>query len=238
MVDPVGHQRIVIVEDERAIADAIASRLRGEGFVVEWAPDGLAGIEMCERVLPDLVILDLMLPGIDGLEVCRRIQTRHRTPVLMLTARDDEADMLVGLAVGADDYLTKPFSPRELVARVRAILRRSESAPSDSAPRAIVVRDVTIDLVTRSVRRAGIGVHLTPIEFDLLVCLGSRGGAVLSREMLLAEVWGYEGDYGARTIDSHVRSVRRKLGDDIIRTVHAVGYAAGVIDPDADSDAT
>lgn len=219
----------MVIEDEEAIADAVMQRLRGEGFEVAWADDGLAGVELCERVQPDLVILDLMLPGLDGLEVCKRIQADRRTPVLMLTARDDEADLLVGLAVGADDYLTKPFSPRELVARVRAVLRRAEASPTTATPDAapIVVLDVEIDPSTRRVRRNTEAVHLTPIEFDLLVCLASRHGAVLSREVLLAEVWGYDGDYGARTVDSHVRSVRRKLGDDIIRTVHAVGYAIG-----------
>jgi DNA-binding response OmpR family regulator len=220
-------QRIVVIEDEEAIADAVMQRLRGEGFDVEWAADGIVGVELCERVRPDLVVLDLMLPGLDGLEVCRRIQAERRTPVLMLTARDDESDLLVGLAVGADDYLTKPFSPRELVARVRAVLRRAEPqpAPTDEAP--LVVLDIEIDRATRRVARASEPVHLTPIEFDLLVCLALRRGAVLSREVLLAEVWGYDGDYGARTVDSHVRSVRRKLGDEVIRTVHAVGYAIG-----------
>jgi len=217
----------VVIEDETAIADAVVQRLRGEGFEVEWAEDGLAGVDLCERFQPHLVILDLMLPGIDGLEVCRRIQVERRTPVVMLTARDDEADLLVGLSVGADDYLTKPFSPRELVARVRAVLRRVEAppAPADSPP--LIVLDVQIDLLTRQVTRGAEAVHLTPIEFDLLVCLANKRGAVLARETLLAEVWGYDGDYGARTVDSHVRSVRRKLGDEVIRTVHAVGYAIG-----------
>lgn len=220
-------QRIVVIEDEEAIAQAVMHRLVADGFDVEWAPDGPAGVDLCAKAQPDLVVLDLMLPGLDGIEVCKRIQAERRTPVVMLTARDDEADLLVGLAVGADDYLTKPFSPRELVARVRAVLRRAEpqTASPDGAP--LVVGDVSIDRATRRVARSGEQVHLTPLEFDLLVCLATRRGAVLSREVLLADVWGYDGDYGARTVDSHVRSVRRKLGDDIIRTVHAVGYAIG-----------
>jgi DNA-binding response OmpR family regulator len=220
-------RRIVVIEDEEAIADAVVQRLRGEGFEVEWAADGLAGVDLCQQVNPDLVVLDLMLPGLDGLEVCRRIQADRRTPVLMLTARDDEADLLVGLAVGADDYLTKPFSPRELVARVRAVLRRAEPRAESADAGVLLVQDIELDPRSRRVTRGGEAVHLTPIEFDLVVCLASRDGAVLSRETLLAEVWGYEGDYGARTVDSHVRSVRRKLGDEVIRTVHAVGYAIG-----------
>ena len=217
----------MVIEDETAIADAVVQRLRGEGFEVEWAEDGLAGVDLCDRFQPHLVILDLMLPGIDGLEVCRRIQAERRTPVVMLTARDDEADLLVGLSIGADDYLTKPFSPRELVARVRAVLRRVEAPPAPAGSPPLIVLDVQIDLLTRQVTRGAEAVHLTPIEFDLLVCLANKRGAVLARETLLAEVWGYDGDYGARTVDSHVRSVRRKLGDEVIRTVHAVGYAIG-----------
>lgn len=218
---------IVVVEDEAAIASAVADRLRSEGFTVDVAHDGLAGVELCERLQPDLVVLDLMLPGIDGLEVCRRIQRDRHTPVLMLTARDTETDLVVGLAVGADDYLTKPFSPRELVARVQAILRRVELATtSDPALPTLRVGDIEIEPGSRVVRRDGAVVHLTPTEFDLLVCLCDAGGNVLSRPELLVAVWGYRDGSGARTVDSHVRALRRKLGENIIRTVHAVGYAA------------
>ena len=218
---------IVIVEDEASIAKAVAARLRSEGFVVEIAADGPGGVEMCERVHPDLVVLDLMLPGLDGLEVCRRIQHDRPVPVLMLTARDSETDMVVGLAVGADDYLTKPFSPRELVARVHALLRRVERAGAAAKPdETLYVAGVALDLATRRVRRGDDTVHLTPTEFDLLAHLASHPGQVFTRGQLLVQVWGYHDDSGARTVDSHVRAVRRKLGPDVIRTVHGVGYAA------------
>lgn len=221
---PVQTPTIVVIEDEDRIANAVAIRLRSVGFDVEVAGDGPSGIDLCAKVRPDLVVLDLMLPGIDGIEVCRRIQAERRVPVLMLTARDSETDLLVGLGVGADDYMTKPFSPRELVARIRAILRRVEAS---AAPESDVlrVRDVELDMVTRRVRRQGELVHLTPTEFDLLAKLAQRPGAVFTREQLLAEVWGYRDGCGARTVDSHVRAIRRKLGPSIIRTVHAVGYA-------------
>jgi DNA-binding response OmpR family regulator len=214
--------RIVVIEDEDVIASSVVARLRSEGHEVERAGDGLAGVALCEGSPPDLVVLDLMLPGLDGLEVCRRIQRDRRTPVLMLTARDSETDLLVGLAVGADDYLTKPFSPRELVARVQAILRRVAGESPGTTRR---VGDLEIDVDRRRVSRGGDPVHLTATEFDLLACLAAHPGAVFTREKLLHEVWGYRDGSGPRTVDSHVRAIRRKLGDDVIRTVHAVGYA-------------
>jgi DNA-binding response OmpR family regulator len=215
---------VAVVEDEHTIAASIAARLRKEGFEVETADDGSSGIDLCDRLRPDLVILDLMLPGLDGLEVCRRIQQRRAVPVLMLTARDSETDMLVGLGVGADDYMTKPFSMRELVARVHALLRRVERLP---APRgeAIKAGDVEIDPARRQVMRGGTQIHLTPTEFDLLYVLASRPDLVHTREQLLADIWGYKDGYGARTIDSHIGALRKKLGQDSIRTVHGVGYA-------------
>jgi DNA-binding response OmpR family regulator len=221
-------QTIVVIEDELSIAKAVAARLRSEGFTVEIATDGPEGVELCERVRPDLVVLDLMLPGLDGLEVCRRIQHERPVPVLMLTARDSETDMVVGLAVGADDYLTKPFSPRELVARVHALLRRVERAAVAATQRdaTLSVGGVELDLTTRRVRSGDDTVHLTPTEFDLLAHLASHPGQVFTREQLLVQVWGYHDGSGARTVDSHVRAVRRKLGPDVIRTVHGVGYAA------------
>lgn len=217
---------ILIIEDEIDIADLVAARLRSEGHEVHVAVDGPSGVDRCMALGPDLVVLDLMLPGLDGLEVCRRIQRGGRVPVIMLTAKDDETDMLVGLGVGADDYLTKPFSPRELVARVAAVLRRvGEDRPR---PDRMFLGDVTIDVAQRRVTRSGEIVHLTPTEFDLLRALAVADGAVLSRTQLLTEVWGYRDGSGARTVDSHVRAVRRKLGEELIRTVHTVGYALDV----------
>ena len=221
-----GGPLICVIEDEHAIADAVAARLRAEGFAVEVAHDGPAGIALCERLLPDLVILDLLLPGIDGLEVCRRIQRSRPVPVLMLTALDAETDMLVGLGVGADDYMTKPFSPRELVARVRALLRRVERRPPTGE--ALRVGALTVDPAERRVRVGRDEVDLTATEFDLLSVLAARPGKVHTRDQLLAEVWGWRDGSGARTVDSHVRGLRRKLGPGWVRTVHGVGYALEV----------
>ena len=223
-------RRILVVEDERTIAESIAVRLRAEGFAVDLAYDGPSAVAKARLTEPDLVVLDVMLPGFDGLEVCRRIQAERAVSVLMLTARGDETDLLVGLAVGADDYLTKPFSMRELAARVHALLRRVDRgsrAPSSdgrSEP-PIVVGDLEINRAERRVSRAGVEAHLTPTEFDLLVHLARRPRAVLPRERLLADVWGWADATGTRTVDSHVKALRRKLGADLIRTVHGVGYA-------------
>jgi DNA-binding response OmpR family regulator len=220
--------RVLVVEDERTIADAVAARLRAEGFAVEVAYDGPAAVEAARSYRPDLVVLDVMLPGFDGLEVCRRVQAERPVPVLMLTARDDETDLLVGLGVGADDYVTKPFSMRQLVARVRALLRRVERAAELARePRDGVVRlgELEIDRAQRRVRLTGAEVHLTPTEFDLLAALAARPRTVLSREELLADVWDWADASGTRTVDSHVKALRRKLGANLVRTVHGVGYA-------------
>ena len=215
----------MIVEDDQAIAQSLEARLRSEGFEVARAADGPAGVDAAERLEPDLVVLDLMLPGFDGVEVCRRIQAGTHVPVLMLTARDTETDVIVGLGVGADDYVTKPFSAREVVARIQAILRRAER--TDERRDVLEVEDLQIDGGRREVRRAGDQVHLTPLEFDLLQRLAAEPGIVFTRERLLAEVWGYDDDLGARTVDAHVGALRRKLGADVVRTVHGVGYALG-----------
>jgi DNA-binding response OmpR family regulator len=219
---PAPARTIAIIEDEEPIAAAVAARLRSEGFAVETALDGPGGVALCDRVRPDLVILDLMLPGLDGIEVCKQIQRDRPVPVLMLTARDSETDLVVGLAVGADDYMTKPFSMREVVARVKALLRRAEKPPLVDTVR---IADVELDPARRRVRRSGEAVHLTPTEFDLIHYLAARPGRVATREELLEQVWGYDIPSGARTVDSHIRSLRRKLGADVIRTVHGVGYA-------------
>jgi DNA-binding response OmpR family regulator len=190
---------ICVIEDEAVIAAAVAARLRAEG-------------------------LDVMLPGMDGLEVCRRVQRDRPVPVLMLTARGEETDVLVGLGVGADDYMTKPFSPRELVARVRALMRRVERRPAPVGD-ALRVGALELDPATRRVLVGGEPVHLTPTEFDLLALLAARPGVVYTREQLLADVWGWRDGSGQRTVDSHVRGLRAKLGAGLVRTVHGVGYA-------------
>jgi DNA-binding response OmpR family regulator len=217
---------IAIVEDEPLIAESLASRLRAEGFTVEVAVDGPGGVELCRRTRPDLVLLDLMLPGFDGIEACRRIQAERPVPVLMLTARDSETDVLVGLGIGADDYMTKPFSPREVVARVHALLRRVERARTpeeESAPQR--VGGLQIDPATRRVELDGRRIELTPTEFDLLLHLARRPGVVFTRDQLLGDVWNYADASGARTVDSHVAGLRRKLGAGVIRTARGSGYA-------------
>jgi DNA-binding response OmpR family regulator len=220
-------QRVLVVEDERTINQAVADRLSAEGFDVRQAYDGPAAVATAHEWEPHVVVLDVMLPGFDGHEVCRRVQRDRPVPVLMLTARDDETDLLVGLGVGADDYLTKPFSMRELVARIRALLRRVERAATlaTRGPARIRLGPLDIDPARRRVSIDGVDVHLTPTEFDLLVCLADAPGTVHTREQLLAEVWDWPDAAGTRTVDSHVKSLRSKLGAGLVRTVHGVGYA-------------
>jgi DNA-binding response OmpR family regulator len=225
-----GAARVLVVEDERVINQSVADRLLAEGFDVRQEYDGPTAVATAATWEPDAIVLDVMLPGFDGHEVCRRVQAERPVPVLMLTARDDETDVLVGLGVGADDYLTKPFSMRELVARVRALLRRVERAAAlaTAGPAELSVGRLHIDRARRQVRLDGTLVHLTPTEFDLLACLAADPGTVLTRERLLADVWDWPDAAGTRTVDSHVRSLRGKLGAEVVRTVHGVGYALEV----------
>jgi DNA-binding response OmpR family regulator len=201
--------------------------LVAEGFRVVQAFDGPQAVSAHAEHRPDLVLLDVMLPGFDGLEVCRRIQAERPVPVLMLTARVEETDLLVGLGVGADDYVTRPFRMREVVARVRALLRRVERARhlAGERPPVLQVAGLEIDRGARRVAVAGQEVHLTPLEFDLLVTLAADPGTVRSREELMGEVWGWADARGTRTLDSHVKSLRAKIGAERVRTVHGVGYA-------------
>jgi len=223
--------RVLVVEDEPIINQAVTDRLAAEGFEVRQAYDGPTAVDAAAAWSPDLLVLDVMLPVFDGHEVCRRVQAQRPVPVLMLTARDDETDVLVGLGVGADDYLTKPFSMRELVARVRVLLRRVERAAElATRPSATIsVGTLQIEPAPRRVSNNGVDVHLTPTEFDLLVCLAQQPGKVLTRERLLAEVWDWPDAAGTRTVDSHVKSLRGKLGAGLVRTVHGVGYALDVL---------
>ncbi|HZG97696.1 MAG TPA: response regulator transcription factor [Nocardioidaceae bacterium] len=217
--------RILVVEDEPVINQAVTDRLRGSGYDVVQAWDGPGAVTQFAESAPDLVLLDVMLPGFDGHEVCRRIQGGRPVPVLMLTARDDEADVLVGLGVGADDYLTKPFRMRELVARIAALLRRVDRAAELAVRSAIELGDLRVDVAARRVWVSGVEVHLTPTEFDLLLYLAGNPGVVLTRDSLYAQVWGWPGASGTRTVDSHVKALRAKLGSHRVRTVHGVGYA-------------
>jgi len=221
---------ILVVEDEEAIAEAVRVRLASEGFEVRVAGDGPEALRLAGEERPDLVVLDLMLPGMDGLEVCRELQRESWVPVLMLTARADEADKVAGLAVGADDYMTKPFSLRELTARVRAILRRMERMRQVQDGEPLQRFDLLIDTARRRVTKNDEEVVLTPLEFEILASLARQPGVVMGRDDLMDRVWGYRDYAGGRVVDSHVARIRRKLGDDAaepsyIRTVHGVGYA-------------
>ena len=228
-------QRVLVVEDDRVINDQLTERLRAEGYLVTQAFDGPSAVALAGETAPAVVLLDVMLPGFDGYEVCRRIQADRPVPVLMLTARDDEADILVGLGVGADDYLTKPFRMREVVARIAALLRRVDraaelAATSGGSPTELGA--LGVDPGRRRTSLGGVDVHLTPTEFDLLMCLAREPGQVLTRERLLADVWGWGeatlSGVATRTVDSHVKALRHKLGAGWIRTVHGVGYALEV----------
>ena len=201
--------RILVIEDDQRIAELLRIFLSREGHEVTTALDGREGLRLFGLEQPDLVILDLMLPGTHGRDVCRAIRTRHTTPIIMLTALDDERDVIEGLDLGADDYVTKPFKPRELLARVRAALRRSGGPPS--LVRELAVGNLRIRLDERTVLAGGQLISLRPREFDLLVALASRPGAVFTRERLLAQVWGWDDEPETRTVDVHVNRLRHKL---------------------------
>ncbi len=221
--------KLLLVEDEKSIAEGLAITLEAEGFQVAWVKDGLDAIPAWERVRPDLVVLDLMLPGMSGTEICRGIRARSDVPIIMLTARDAEVDRVVGLELGADDYVTKPFSTRELVARIKAILRRAPMVDSvrDEAP--VESNGVRVDRVRHEVRVDGAAVELPPKEFDLLAYLVESAGRVLTRGQLIDEIWGsdYVGD--TKTLDVHIRRLRTRVETDPkepvrIQTVRGVGY--------------
>jgi len=220
-------ERILVVEDEANIASFVSAYLEKAGFVVDRAVNGAEAKEKAVSTDPALILLDLNLPDMDGLEVCRAVRATSTVPILMLTARDDDVDKIVGLEVGADDYLTKPFNPRELVARIKSILRRSSQTARSSRPQEAAMEhgNLRIDAGRREVTVSGRQVQLAPKEFDLLWELLDHRGLVLTRDQLLERVWGYTFAGDTRTVDVHVRQLRRKLGDDCpVATVWGVGY--------------
>ena len=224
--------RALVVEDEEPFARLVRTYLEREGFEVDVAPDGETGVELARQRAPDVVVLDLMLPGIDGVETCRRLRTFSDAYVVMLTARADEADKIVGLSTGADDYVTKPFSPAELVARIRAMLRRPRSTGGSDSEPPRRFGDLVIDPVAREVSRDGRPVELTRLEFDVLDALSERPRLAYSRRQLLERVWGPAWFGDEHVVDVHVANLRRKLGDDprrprYVRTVRGVGYRMG-----------
>jgi len=215
----------VVIEDDEAIGALVVAYLEQAGFQVVCEQTGEKGLDAVERHDPRVVVLDLALPDLDGLEVCRQLRASGPVPILILTARDEEVDRIIGLELGADDYVTKPFSPRELVARVRAILRRTEPAPEDSGT--IELGDVRLDRHERRVAVAGSPVALRTLEFELLAELAENAGQVVTRDRLLERVWGLSFAGGTRTVDVHVAQLRKKLArPDLIETVRGVGYRA------------
>jgi DNA-binding response OmpR family regulator len=220
---------VLVVDDEPTIRDVVVRYLRREGYTTLEAGDGDAARVLVERESPNLVVLDLMLPGMDGLALCRWIRGRSLMPVIMLTARGEEADRIVGLELGADDYVTKPFSPRELVARVGSVLRRSDASGVISAAETFQFGAIEIDAASREVRKSGVALRLTAREFDLLWFFARHPRRVFSRDQLMRSVWGYEAAYDTGTITVHVRRLREKIEDDPaeprhLKTVWGVGY--------------
>lgn len=222
--------KILIVEDERGIAEGLTASLEAEGFQVDWVKDGGEALARWERFRPDAILLDLMLPGTSGTDVCRALRDRSRVPIIMVTARDAEVDRVVGLELGADDYITKPFSTRELIARVRAVLRRAANAQAgDTEAGPSAAAGVRVDRARHEVHVDGHLVELPPKEFDLLALLVENAGRVLTRDRLVDEIWGldYVGD--TKTLDVHIRRLRTRVEQDPtaptrIRTVRGVGY--------------
>ena len=220
--------RVLVVDDDTALAEMLGIVLRGEGFDPVFCADGAEAVQAFREHSPDVVLLDLMLPGIDGVDVCRAIRLESGVPIVMLTARSDTVDVVTGLESGADDYIVKPFKPKELVARIRARVRRTEEATPDS----LSIGDLTIDVMGHTVLRGGEILSLTPLEFDLLVCLARKPGQVFTREVLLQEVWGYRHAADTRLVNVHVQRLRAKIEHDpespeIVLTVRGVGYKAG-----------
>ncbi len=218
-------QTVLVVEDESSIASFVSLYLKNAGYGVRAVGTGQEALDEVARSQPALIVLDLMLPDIDGIDVCRRIRQKHEVPILMLTARDEDVDKIIGLEVGADDYLTKPFNPRELIARVKSILRRSAPERREPETKQLQHGDLSIDAGRREVKVGDEEIQLAPKEFDLLWELLDHRGVVLTRDQLLERVWGYTFAGDTRTVDVHVRQLRRKLGDaSPIVTVWGVGY--------------
>jgi len=220
--------RILVVDDDKALSEMLGMVLESEGFETSFAADGPSAVEQFREVRPDLVLLDLMLPGIDGIEVCSRIRSESGTPIIMLTARSDTGDVVRGLEAGADDYVVKPFNPIELIARVRARLRE----PQQEAGEKLRIGDIDIDVTGHEVRRGDEVIALTPLEFDLLVILARKPQQVFTREVLLEKVWGYQYKADTRLVNVHVQRLRAKIELDpdrptIVTTVRGVGYRAG-----------
>jgi two-component system alkaline phosphatase synthesis response regulator PhoP len=217
--------KILVIDDEQSIVDLVTAYLRKEGYEVHVALDGPAGLKAARNLKPDLIVLDIMLPGLDGLELLSQLRRESDVYVIMLTAKSEETDKIVGLSVGADDYLTKPFSPRELVARVKAALRRIRVGAGAAETTVLAFRHVRIDTGRRQVWMDDEPVELTAVEFDLLKTMAEHRGLVLSRDQLLEKVWGYDFYGEERVVDVHIGHVRQKLGDDrFIATVRGVGY--------------
>jgi DNA-binding response OmpR family regulator len=215
---------VLLVEDEPSVGELVSSYLTRDGYRVIWVRSGEDALVELDRHQLRIVLLDIGLPGMDGFDVCRAIRQKSKVPILMLTARDEEPDKVVGLEVGADDYVTKPFSPRELAARIKAILRRTDPAPDQDV---LALGDVILNRESHDVTVAGDAIELTAKEFDLLAFFLSNPGAMLSRDQLLDRVWGMEYPGGTRTVDVHIAQLRRKLGrPDLIKTLRGAGYKA------------